>query len=98
MLCALVGLLIPPVGFVAARQLSQVSIVEATAATCASAVMGLLAILLARKGFRNIERSIGRVGGEGAARVGRLLGAISLCIGLTAGLALGFYALLNFFG
>jgi hypothetical protein len=97
-LCALVGLLIPPVGYLAARQLSQVTIVEATAATCASAVLGLLAIVLARRGFRSIERSIGRVGGEGTARVGRLLGTISLCIGLTAGLALGFYALLNFFG
>jgi len=97
-LCALVGLLIPPVGFVAARQLDQVTIVEATGATCASAVLGLLAIVLARRGFRNIERSIGRVGGEAAARVGRLLGVISLCIGLTAGLALGFYALLSFFG
>ena len=98
MLCALVGLVIPPVGFVAARQLDRVTIVEATAATCASAVLGLLAIVLARRGFRNIERSIGRIGGEGTARVGRLLGTISLCIGLTAGLALGFYALLNFFG
>jgi hypothetical protein len=97
-LCALVGLLIPPVGFVAARQLDQVTIVEATAATCASAVLGLLAIVLARRGLRNIERSIGRLGGEGTARVGRLLGTLSLCIGLTAGLALGFYALLNFFG
>jgi hypothetical protein len=97
-LCGVVGLLIPPAGFLAARQLDWVTIVQATAATCASAFFGLLAIVLARRGFRNIERSIGRVGGEATARVGRLLGTISLCIGLTAGLALGFYALLNFFG
>jgi len=97
-LCALVGLLVPPAAFVAARELDRVTIVQATAATGASALLGLFAIVLARRGFRNIERSIGRVGGEGAARVGRLLGALSLCIGLTAGLALGFYALLNFFG
>ena len=98
MLCALVGLLIPPVGFLAAQQLARVTIVQATAATCGSAVLGLLAVVLARRGFRNIERSIGRVGGEATARVGRLLGGLSLCIGLTAGLALGFYALLNLFG
>jgi hypothetical protein len=61
-------------------------------------VLGLAAILLARRGFRNIERTIGRLGGEGTARVGRLLGALSLCIGLTAGLALGSYGLLNLFG
>jgi len=30
--------------------------------------------------------------------VGRLLGTLSLCLGVTAGLALGVYALLNLFG
>jgi hypothetical protein len=94
----LLGLAIPPVAFAAAHQLARVTIVQATGATCASAVLGLAAVLLARRGFRNIERTIGRLGGEGAARVGRLLGGLSLCIGLTAGLALGFYGLLNFFG
>ena len=74
------------------------SLLQATGATCASAVLGAAAILLARRGRRTIERTIGRVGGEGTARVGRILGAISLFIGLTAALALGFYALLNFFG
>jgi hypothetical protein len=93
-----VGLAIPPLGFLAARKLDQVSLVQATGATCGSAVLGAAAILLARRALRNIERSIGRIGGEGTARVGRLLGAISLVAGLTAALALGFYALLNFFG
>ncbi len=97
-LCAIVGLLIPLVAFAAAHQLDRVTIVQATAATAVSALFGLFAIILARRGLRNIERSIGRVGGEGTARVGRLLGGLSLCIGLTAGLALGFYALLNLFG
>jgi hypothetical protein len=97
-LVALLGLAIPVVAFAAARRLDQVSLLQATAATCGSAVLGLAAVLLARRGLRNIERTIGRLGGEGTARVGRLLGLISLCVGLTAGLALGVYALLNFFG
>ena len=71
---------------------------EATAATCGSAVLGALALLLARKAQLRIERTLGRVGGAGLARAGKLLGLLSLCIGLTAGLALGFYALLNYFG
>ena len=98
MLVALLGLLIPPVAFVAARQLDKVSIVQATAASCASAILGLGAILLARRARRTIERTIGRVGGESTLRVGRLLGWLSLIIGLTAALALGFYGLLNLFG
>ena len=59
---------------------------------------GALALLLARKAQLRIERTLGRAGGEGTARAGRILGLISLCIGLTAALALGFYALLNYFG
>ena len=98
MLVALVGLAIPPAGFAAARQLDRVSLVQATAATCGSAALGLAAILLSRRARRKIERTLGRVGGEGTARAGRLLGLISLCLGLTAAFALGFYGLLNLFG
>jgi len=97
-LLALLGLAVPVAGFAAARQLARVSLVQATAATCASAVLGAAAIALSRKARRNIERTLGRIGGEGTARAGRLLGLISLCLGLTAALALGFYGLLNLFG
>jgi hypothetical protein len=55
-------------------------------------------VLLARRGLRTIERTLGRAGGEGSARVGRLLGVLGLCLGLTAAVALGVYGLLNFFG
>jgi hypothetical protein len=98
LLVALLGLVIPPAGFLAARELDKVSLVQATMASCASAVLGAASILLARRARLNIERTIGRIGGEGTARVGRLLGLISLLVGLTAALALGFYALLNLFG
>ena len=95
---ALLGLAVPLVAYLAARRLQNVTIVQATAATCGSAVLGGAAILLARRGLRNIERTIGRLGGESAARVGRLLGAIALCIGLAAGIALAVYAVLNVIG
>jgi hypothetical protein len=97
-LVALVGLAIPPVGFAAARELEQVTLVQATAATCLSAALGLIAMLLARRARQTIERTLGRAGGSGTARAGRLLGLISLCVGLTAAFALGFYGLLNLFG
>ena len=96
--CALLGLVVPVAGYIAARQLARVTIVEATEATCGSAVLGAAAILLARRAQQRIERTLGRIGGRGMARAGRLLGLLSLCIGLTAALALGFYGLLNYFG
>jgi peptidoglycan/LPS O-acetylase OafA/YrhL len=95
---ALLGLVLPVLAFAAARKLQDVTIVQATAATCGSALLGGAAVLLARRGLRNIERTLGRVGGEGSARVGRLLGVISLCIGLSAGIALAVYAVLNVIG
>ena len=95
---ALVALAVPVLAFVAARKLEGVTIVQATGATCGSAVLGGAAVLLARRGLRNIERTLGRVSGEGSARVGRLLGVVSLCIGLSAGIALAVYAVLNVIG
>jgi peptidoglycan/LPS O-acetylase OafA/YrhL len=95
---ALLGLAVPVLAYAAARQLHDVTIIQATAATCGAAVFGGAAVLLARRGLRNVERTLGRVGGEGAARVGRLLGAISLCIGLSAVIALAVYAVLNVIG
>jgi hypothetical protein len=98
LLLGLLALVVPVAAYAAARQLDRVSLVQATIATCASALLGGTAILLARRGMRNIERTIGRAGGEGSARVGRLLGMLGLCVGLTAGVALGVYGLLNLFG
>ena len=95
---ALLGLALPVAAFAAARQLDQVTLLQATATACGSVVLGVAAIVLARRARRNMERSIGRLGGEGTARVGRLLGLLALCVGLTAAVALGFYELLNVFG
>jgi hypothetical protein len=75
-----------------------VTIVEATEAACGSAVLGVVALVLARRAQRRTERTLGRIGSRGTTRAGRLLGLLSLCVGLTAALALGFYALLNLFG
>ena len=82
----------------AARQLDQLTIVEATGAACGSALLGAAALVLARRAQRRIERTLGRAGGRGTARAGKLLGILSLCVGLTAALALGFYGLLSYFG
>jgi hypothetical protein len=97
-LLGVLALVVPVAAYAAARQLDRVSLVQATVATCASALLGGIAILLARKGIRTIERTIGRAGGAGSARVGRLLGMLGICVGLTAGIALGVYGLLNYFG
>jgi len=98
LLCGLLGVALPVAAFAAAHELERVTLVQATAATCASALLGFLALVLARRAQRNLERTLGRAGGRGAARVGRFLGFLSLCVGLSAALALGFFALLTYLG
>ena len=95
---ALLGLVLPVAAFAAANRLQEVTLVQATGATCFSVLLGGAAVLLARRGLRNVERTIGRAGGEGTARVGRLLGMIALCVRLAASIALGVYAVLNVIG
>ena len=97
LVCALLGLAVPVAAFAAARQLQRVTLVQATAATCASAVLGLVALWLTRRARRNQERTLGRAGGRGTARAGRLLGLLALCIGCAAGVALAVYGLLRYF-
>jgi hypothetical protein len=98
LLVALLALTVPLAAFAAAHELEEATLLQATGATFASGLLGLIAVLLARRGMRNIERTIGRLGGEGAARAGRLLGLLSVCVAVTAGVALGVYTLLNLFG
>jgi hypothetical protein len=60
-----------------------------------AAALGFYAVALARRGRETAQRTLGRSGGEGAARAGRWLGLIAVWLAATTGLALAFYALLT---
>jgi hypothetical protein len=59
----------------------------------AGTLLGLIAVLLARSARFKVERTLSRVG-EGTARLGKWLGLLGLCLGLTAALSLAFFGLL----
>jgi hypothetical protein len=59
----------------------------------AGTLLGLIAVLLARGARVKVERTLSRTG-EGAARLGKWLGLLGLCLGLTAALSLAFFGLL----
>ena len=59
----------------------------------AGTLLGLIAIVLARGARVKVERTLGRAG-EGAAKWGKWLGTLGLCLGLTAALSLAFFGLL----
>ena len=54
-----------------------------------------LAIVLARRARARDRATLGRAGGGRAARVGRFLGILGLCIAASASIALGVYAVLH---
>jgi len=58
-------------------------------------VLGLVSLVFARRARRRTERTIGRIGGRGLTRAGRLLGALGVYLALAAALSVGVYELLN---
>jgi hypothetical protein len=57
---------------------------------------GIAALVAARAARRRNEQSLGRLGGTRAARFGRIVGTLGICLALTALLSLGVYELLQY--
>jgi hypothetical protein len=93
----LLAVLAIPAGVVLSWYSATVTLVEASSSAGLATIFGLGSIAFSRRGREAFARTIGRSGGEGAARAGRLLGALGVCMGITAGLAVGFYGLLTIF-
>jgi len=93
----LIAVAIVPLAIGASRFFDELSLVRSCASAALAAMLGLYAIALARRGRETAQRTLGRSGGEGAARMGRWLGVIAVWMAATTGLAVGFYALLTLF-
>jgi hypothetical protein len=94
-LAGLLGVAAVPAA-IAASHWAPFELLRAGFAIPAALVLGFVALRLARRARRRTERTIGRVGGEGATRLGRALGMLAIYIGVTGALAVGIYALLNY--
>jgi hypothetical protein len=92
-LFALLSLAAIPAALYASR-LSNVSVPQAVGGEAvAGTLLGLIAVILARGARLRAGHTLSRPG-EGAARWGKWLGLLGLCLGLTAALSLGFFGLL----
>ena len=86
-----------PVGVALSYYSERLDLIPASGAGAAVAfVLGAAAVACARHGVARIQWTIGRSGGVGAVRFGRALGLLGICLAITAGLALAFYAVLEF--
>jgi hypothetical protein len=91
------GLLAAPIGLLVAQESEAVTLRWGIAGGGVAAVLiGVVALVLARRGRLRADRSI-TAAGRGAASVGRLLGTLAICVGIAAAIALGTDAALTHF-
>ena len=84
-----------PVAIGIAQVLEEVELLDAAAAIPLGAAFGIAALVLARGARRQIERTIGRVGGRAPARFGRVLGVLGLCLAVSGAIAVASYYALS---
>jgi hypothetical protein len=95
--CGILSVAAIPAGILVARKFEQVTLLDSSGSIVVAALLGWWAIILARRGRERIEITLGRAGGKGAVRAGRLLGILGILLACTAALALGFWGLLSLF-
>jgi small neutral amino acid transporter SnatA (MarC family) len=96
----LVGLLAVaalPTAIALAEYADRYDLLQALWAVPIALVLGFAAVWLARRARVRIERTLGRVGGERTARVGRTLGVLGIMLGLSGVVAVGVYLVLTRF-
>ncbi|TML15885.1 MAG: hypothetical protein E6G31_03135 [Actinobacteria bacterium] len=80
-----------PLGILITNYRNDLRLLHAGFAVPLAAVFGFVAIRLARRARRRLERTIGRARGAVPARLGRILGWLGLYFALIGAIALAFY-------
>lgn len=78
------------------RFLDSITPLRALVVIPAAVLLALVSIALARRARFDFQRTLGRIGGDGLALTGWVLGIVALLVSLTAALAVGVYAVLTF--
>ena len=94
-LVGLLGLATLPVAIAASSWSQRYELLHAAFAIPAAALLGLFAILLARKARSRLARTLGHPRGSRTARFGRLLGVAAVLLALTAAGSVAVYAVLS---
>jgi hypothetical protein len=81
-------------GGIALPRYTAVALFQVVYAFPVPIALGLIAVSQARRARDVLDRTLWRAGGAKAAKWGRALGVLGVCLGITAGLAVGFYWIL----
>jgi hypothetical protein len=83
-----------PVAIVATRYSQSYELLHSAFAIPVALVLGVFAVVLARRARALDRATLGKAGGAGAARIGRLLGILGLCLAASATIAVAVYEVL----
>jgi hypothetical protein len=92
-LFGVLGVAALPAAIVFSRFSREFELIHAAGAIPVAAVLALVTLGLARRARRQLRFTLVR-GRHAAARVGRTLGLLALCLAVTASISVGFYRLL----
>ena len=90
---ALAALMTLPAAIEVSRQSKRVGLLDAGYAIPLAFVLGLVALVMARRARDNLRWLRVRDGGTGVASIAVIGAALAVCLALTAALSIGFYEL-----
>jgi len=90
---ALGGLVTLPAAVEATRRSTRFELLDAGYAIPLAFLLGLVALVMARRARENLRWLSLREGGTRVASVAVIIGAVTVCLALTAALSIGFYEL-----
>lgn len=88
-----VGVATLPAAIEAARRSTRIALLDAAFAIPLAFVLGLVAVIMARRAKQNLRWFSLREGGTGVASAALVAGMVAVCLALTAALSIGFYEL-----
>jgi hypothetical protein len=89
----LAGLSTLPAAIEVSRRSKRVGLLDAGYAIPLAFVLGLVALVMARRAKRNLQWLQLREGGTGIATVAVVIGGLAFCLAVAAALSVGFYGL-----
>jgi hypothetical protein len=95
LLAGLAGVAAIPAAIAVAQLSRRFELLEAWVGIPIAAALGIAALLLARSARERLRRTIGRVGGERTARIGRILGRLAVAMAISGTIAVVVYEALN---
>jgi hypothetical protein len=90
---ALLGLLALPAAVETSRRSPRIDLLDAGYAIPVAFLLGLAAVIMARRARDNLRWFRLRDGGTAVASLAIIIGAVTVCLALTAALSIGFYEL-----